>query len=89
MPSIDYTIQLKFLNELNNALTDALNQQGNQTTDKLKELKYMQSEVNRAQRVVNARIGGAEIVNSKSVVHETQNTAKYYDSEVEAVSAAY
>lgn len=89
MTSIDYSIQLKFLDELNNALTDALKKHGNERVEKLKELRYMQSEVNRAQRVVNARIGAKEEVSKKLSSHDAQSPRSYHENDVEIVQAVY
>lgn len=88
MPSIDYSIQLKFLNELNNALTDALQKHGDAGSEKLKELEYMQSEVNRAQRVVNARIGAVETIRSKTSVKTAAQT-RFYDETQEKAQPVY
>ena len=88
MLSIDYSIQLKFLNELNSALTDALKKHGNESAEKLKELEYMQSEVKRAQRVVNARIGAVETIKNKTSV-KTASKSRFYDEAQENVQSVY
>jgi Mg2+ and Co2+ transporter CorA len=78
MPSVDYSIQLKFLNELDSALSDALKKHSTESSEKLKELKYMQSEVDRARRVVNARIDAAKSVSGKERSSKKRKTDKYY-----------
>lgn len=56
MPDINLELQLKFLNELNEALTDALDRHKSEGPDKLAELNYMKQEVARARRVITDRM---------------------------------
>lgn len=55
MPKVNLELQLKFLNELEDALMDALSQYAGEGAGKLAELKYMQREVERAKRVIAER----------------------------------
>ncbi|NVJ97276.1 MAG: hypothetical protein HWE25_03930 [Alphaproteobacteria bacterium] len=56
MPNINLELQLKFLNELNEALTDALDRYSGEGAEKLAELNYMKQEVSRARRVITDRM---------------------------------
>lgn len=56
MPTVDLDLQLKFLNELETALADALSRYSDDGEDKLAELTYMQNEVKRAKRVIAERM---------------------------------
>ncbi|WP_417458415.1 hypothetical protein [Kordiimonas sp.] len=56
MPTVNLELQLKFLNELDTALADALGRYSDESADKLAELEYMQREVTRARRVINDRL---------------------------------
>ena len=56
MPTVDLELQLKFLKELDGAIEDALTRYSDQSADKLSELNYMKSEVDRARAVVAARL---------------------------------
>jgi hypothetical protein len=56
MPNVNLELQLKFLNELNEALDDALGRYSEEGPDKLAELKYMRQEVARARRVIAERM---------------------------------
>ena len=53
MPTVNLELQLKFLNELDSALADALGRYNDASPEKLAELEYMQREVTRARRVIN------------------------------------
>lgn len=55
MPTVNLELQLKFLNELESALADALGRYSGEGAEKLAELKYMQREVERAKRVIAER----------------------------------
>ena len=68
MPTVDLDLQLKFLNELDEALKDALSRYSDDTPEKKAELKYMQSEVMRARRIVAERMTSDQVeqVTSKS-----------------------
>ncbi|TNE67530.1 MAG: hypothetical protein EP335_01100 [Alphaproteobacteria bacterium] len=55
MPNINLELQLKFLNELDDALKDALERYHDESDEKLAELKYMQREVTRARRIIAER----------------------------------
>lgn len=55
MPKVNLELQLRFLNELEGALSDAMGQYANDSAEKLAELKYMQREVERAKRVIVTR----------------------------------
>ncbi len=56
--TVNLELQLKFLNELNDALADALGRYHDEGPEKLAELKYMQQEVARARRVIAERMDG-------------------------------
>ena len=60
MPTVNLDLQLKFLNELEEALSDALQKYAGDGAEKLAELKYMQREVERAKRVIADRKGENE-----------------------------
>lgn len=60
MPTVNLDLQLKFLNELESALSDALTRYSDEGKDKLAELTYMQKEVRRAKRVISERIESEE-----------------------------
>lgn len=55
MPTVNLELQLKFLNELETALEDALTRYAGDGAEKLDELTYMQREVQRAKRVIAER----------------------------------
>lgn len=56
MPKVNLDLQLKFLNELETALADALSRYSEDSEEKLAELTYMQKEVRRAKRVISERL---------------------------------
>jgi hypothetical protein len=56
MPTVNLELQLKFLNELDSALAEALGRYSGESAEKLAELEYMQREVTRARRVINDRL---------------------------------
>jgi len=56
MPTVNLELQMKFLCELDEALTEALNRYADDGAEKLAELKYMKSEVTRAQRIISERL---------------------------------
>ena len=56
MPKVNLEIQMKFLTELDEALTDALGRYADDGAEKLAELEYMKKEVVRAQRIITERI---------------------------------
>jgi len=56
MPTVNLELQMKFLKELDEALSDALGRYSDDGAEKLAELKYMQSEVIRARRIISERI---------------------------------
>lgn len=56
MPTVNLELQLKFLNDLEAALTDALQRFEADGPEKLAELKFMQAEVDHARRIVAARL---------------------------------
>ena len=56
MPTVNLELQLKFLNELDTALAEALDRYESDGPEKLAELEYMQREVVRARRVINERL---------------------------------
>ncbi len=56
MPTVNLDLQLKFLNELETALADALGRYSGESDEKLAELTYMQKEVQRAKRVISERL---------------------------------
>lgn len=56
MPTVNLDLQLKFLNELETALSDALTKYSDDGAEKLAELNYMQREVQRAKRVIADRM---------------------------------
>ncbi len=60
MPTVNLELQLKFLNELDSALAEALGRYNDEGPDKLAELEYMQREVTRARRVINDRLEKSE-----------------------------
>lgn len=60
MPTVNLELQLKFLSELEEALSDALQKYAGDGAEKLAELKYMQREVERAKRVIAERQGETE-----------------------------
>ncbi|MBL4787592.1 MAG: hypothetical protein JKY60_00565 [Kordiimonadaceae bacterium] len=55
MPTVNLELQMKFLRELDDALTDALGRYADDGEEKLAELKYMKSEVIRARRIIAER----------------------------------
>lgn len=56
MPTVNLELQMKFLDDLEMALADALRRYGDEDEEKLSELKYMRQEVDRARRIVSRRI---------------------------------
>jgi len=60
MPNINLDLQLKFLNELEDALKDALDRYSDDSDEKLAELKYMQREVLRARRIIAERASSTD-----------------------------
>ena len=56
MPKVNLDLQLKFLSELESALTDAIGRYADESDEKLTELAYMQKEVRRAKRVISERM---------------------------------
>lgn len=56
MPTVNLELQMKFLRELDEALSDALNRYSDDGAEKLAELKYMKSEVLRARRIISERM---------------------------------
>ena len=56
MSAINLELQLKFLNDLEAALEDALVRYGSEEEAKLAELKLVRGEVDNARRVVAARL---------------------------------
>ncbi|WCL54162.1 hypothetical protein [Gimibacter soli] len=56
MPTVNLELQLKFLNDLEAALADAMQRFSADGPEKLAELKFMQAEVDHARRIVAARI---------------------------------
>ncbi|PCI64060.1 MAG: hypothetical protein COB37_02565 [Kordiimonadales bacterium] len=55
MPTVNLELQMKFLRELDDALTDALGRYAGDGEEKLAELKYMKNEVIRARRIIAER----------------------------------
>ncbi len=68
MPTVDLDLQLKFLNELDEALSDALHRYDDDGPEKLAELKYMRAEVTRARRIVAERMA-CENIRETSAKH--------------------
>lgn len=60
MPTVNLDLQLKFLSELETALSDALSRYADEGEEKLAELAYMQNEVKRAKRVISERMESEE-----------------------------
>jgi len=60
MPTVNLELQIKFLQELDDALSDALGRYSDDGAEKLAELKYMQSEVLRARRIISERLETGE-----------------------------
>ncbi len=56
MPTVNLELQMKFLTELNEALTEALDRYADEGADKLAELNYMKQEVARARLVIAERM---------------------------------
>jgi len=56
MPNVNLELQLKFLTELDEALTDALTRYADDGAEKLAELTYMKKEVVRARRIIKERM---------------------------------
>jgi len=56
MPTVNLELQMKFLKELDEALSDALGRYADDGAEKLAELKYMKSEVIRARRIISERM---------------------------------
>lgn len=56
MPKVNLELQLKFLTELDEALTDALERYSDDGPEKLAELTYMKKEVTRARRIIVERM---------------------------------
>ncbi|NVJ70074.1 MAG: hypothetical protein HWE08_06960 [Alphaproteobacteria bacterium] len=56
MSTVNLELQMKFLAELNEALTDALDRYSDEGAEKLAELNYMKQEVARARRVIADRM---------------------------------
>ena len=66
MPPIDLELQMKFLKELDDALKDALSRYCDDTAEKRAELKYMKSEVLRAQRILKKRMTETPALDAKA-----------------------
>ena len=81
MPTINLEIQLKFLNELNEALTDALSRYAGEGEDKLAELTYMKQEVVRARRVITERMA-REVGNDAGERRTSRHTTERYQEAV-------
>jgi hypothetical protein len=60
MPTVNLELQIKFLRELDEALTDALSRYSDDGAEKLAELTYMKSEVIRARRIIAERLEADE-----------------------------
>lgn len=60
MPTVNLELQMKFLKELEDALSDALGRYSDDGAEKLAELKYMQNEVLRARRIISERLETGE-----------------------------
>lgn len=56
MSNVNLELQLKFLRDLDDALSDALEKHPEETPEKLSELSYMKQEVARARRIVSKRL---------------------------------
>lgn len=74
MPTVNLDLQLKFLNELEEALKDALERYAGDGAEKLAELKYMQREVERAKRVI------AERKDVEDAPHRRYATSGYHEA---------
>ncbi len=79
MPTVNLELQMKFLKELDEALTDALSRYNDDGEEKIAELKYMKNEVGRACRIIAERMSdtGREKRASVSYSHENQREAAY------------
>ncbi len=62
MPTVNLELQMKFLRELDEALTDALGRYSDDGAEKLEELKYMKNEVLRARRIISERIDAGDSI---------------------------
>jgi len=60
MPTVNLELQMKFLRELDEALSDALGRYSDDGAEKLAELKYMKSEVVRARRIISERMQASD-----------------------------
>lgn len=83
--TVNLELQLKFLDQLQGAVTDALSRFEDVEADKLEALEYMDREVRRAKRIVNKRLA----VDGEPVrLADRSKPAKTYDSDVEEVRSA-
>lgn len=56
MPTVDLELQLKFLNQLNDALDDAITRYKNDPAERRGELAHMKQEVRKARKTVAAKL---------------------------------
>ncbi|MBL4838974.1 MAG: hypothetical protein JKY34_15510 [Kordiimonadaceae bacterium] len=77
MPKVNLEIQMKFLTELDEALTDALGRYADDGAEKLAELEYMKKEVVRAQRIITERITDEGAANDAAFPREVLREAAY------------
>ncbi|MBV1900239.1 MAG: hypothetical protein KUG56_01055 [Kordiimonadaceae bacterium] len=77
MPKVNLEIQMKFLTELDDALTDALGRYADDGAEKLAELEYMKKEVVRAQRIITERITDEDAANDAAYPREALREAAY------------
>ncbi len=75
MPTVNLDLQLKFLSELETALSDALKRYAGEGDEKLAELTYMQNEVKRAKRVISERMSSDEEPRRRYQASEFQEVA--------------
>ena len=68
---------MKFLTELDEALTDALGRYASDGAEKLAELEYMKKEVVRAQRIITERITTEGAANEGPYPKEAYREASY------------
>lgn len=80
MPTVNLELQMKFLKELDEALADALTRYNDDGEEKIAELKYMKSEVDRACRIIAERMNDTpreKRVAAVSYVRENQREAAF------------
>ncbi|MFC3050616.1 hypothetical protein [Kordiimonas pumila] len=73
MPNVNLDLQLKFLTELDEALTEALARYSEDGAEKLAELTYMKKEVTRARRIISERMEAAATKVKRASRYQAEN----------------